>query len=501
MKVSKIIIGFSILFMSYCFLKSNTLNAQQSIDLTLERAVEIAMNNSYRIKQLQLGIERTRYYLKARQAGLKSKVYINLRSPDLNAISEFEWNSTLQKDELVRQNNRLWQMELSIRQPVILFGYPTDGYLSLNNRMYRYLQKINGTEDVNYYNRYFVRFEQPLFRPNTLKNDIEQAKLDLEREELEYLNDQVRVLNNTGYAYFDLFELAYEHVIYSRQVAHLQKVSDIIYLMSQQDSTRSLDVIQVRVELTNAQETLLENESDMRLEIAQMKQRLRLDYQDELTVKPTIEITPINVDLNQAIQYGYTLNPTLQLNEINKRRDEIALENIKGWDKLHLNLEMTYGLEKEDEKYQELWLDHDNSYSISVRAYIPIWDWGRQKANIEGQKINMKRTELYMEENRNRIKSEITSAIKNLEEYLQRALDMKENMEVAQELSDISIIQFEENRISVQDILKIIERQKDTELSFLESYLGFKRSFIQLMSQTYFDYEKNISLLEKLQAG
>ena len=145
--------------MCYCLLTSYSANAQQSINLTLDRAFEIAMDNSYRIKHLQMGIERTRYLLKARQAGLKSRVYMYIRSPELDATSEFKWNSTLQKDEIVHQNTRLWQMDLSIRQPVILFGYPTNGYLSLNNRMYRYLQKENGTEDVDYYNRYFIRFK------------------------------------------------------------------------------------------------------------------------------------------------------------------------------------------------------------------------------------------------------------------------------------------------------------------------------------------------------
>ncbi len=47
-------------------------NAQQTVQLTLDSAVDIAMGSSYRIKQLEMGIERTRYYLKSRQASLKS---------------------------------------------------------------------------------------------------------------------------------------------------------------------------------------------------------------------------------------------------------------------------------------------------------------------------------------------------------------------------------------------------------------------------------------------
>lgn len=475
----------------------NALNAQQLIDLTFESAVDIAMKNSYRISQLELGIERTRYWLKARQASLKSIAYMNLQAPELDSTSEFKWNSTLQKDEIVRLNTRRWQMDLSIRQPVILFGYPTNGYLSLNNRMYRYFQIKSGGADVDYYNRYFVKFEQPLFRPNELKNDIEQAELDLEREELDYIDDMVRLIDDIADDYYDLFELSYKDVIYSHQVANLQQVSEIVNHIAQQDTIRSIEAIQVQVELANTQERLLENQSDMRLESARMIQRLRLDFQDSLIVEPTMKITPMTVDLEQAIDYGYKLHPRMQLLAINKRRNEINLDETKGRDAFRVDLEMTYGLEKQDERYEELWKNHDNSYSASVKAYIPIWDWGERKANIEAEKIRVQQTELSIEESKSEIKSEITNAVANLEEYQRRALSMKENMDMAMELSGLSIKQFVENKISVLDILQIIDRQKETELNFLDAYLGYRKSLLRLMVKTHYDYEKNISLVDQ----
>ena len=64
------------------YLNGNTpLHAQESIHLTLESAVNIAMGSSYRIKQLELGIERTRFWLQSRQATLKSRVFMELKAP------------------------------------------------------------------------------------------------------------------------------------------------------------------------------------------------------------------------------------------------------------------------------------------------------------------------------------------------------------------------------------------------------------------------------------
>ncbi len=476
-------------------------HAQKTIDLTLKTAVEIAMGNSYRIRQLELGIERTRYWLKARQAGLKSNVYIDIKAPNFNYLSDYKWNSTLQKDEIIKTNTGLWQMDLSIRQPVVLLGYPTNGYLSLNNKMYRYTQKIDDQKGTNFYNRYFIKYEQPLFLPNELKNDIEEAKLDLDRNELEYLDNQVSLIEQIGYEYYDLLLYACRSVIYRNQIENLDQVMHIVSEFTTRDTSRAIEAKQVQVELANARERLLTTQSNLRLGLARMKQRLRLDAQDSISVAPDMEIVPVTVDIDKAVEYGYTLRPRLRLLAITRRQDEINLQSTKGNNAFHMHLEMTYGLEKQDEEYENLWREHDNSYSVSVNAYVPIWDWGRRKYNIEAQEISIKRTDLSIEESRNQIKSEIINGIETLREYQQRALSMKENRDVAVELTAMSLVQYRENRLSLQDLLQIITRQRETENNFIDAYMGYRRALLSLMADTHYDYEHNISVLDRFRTA
>ncbi len=103
--------------------------SQAPIDLTLDRMVELGLRDSYRVRHLQLEVERTRSLLSAERAGLKSRVSLNISAPQFQAISDNKWNSTLQRNELIREDTRRFQMDLSVRQPVILFGYPTNGVL------------------------------------------------------------------------------------------------------------------------------------------------------------------------------------------------------------------------------------------------------------------------------------------------------------------------------------------------------------------------------------
>ena len=498
----------------------HNIQAQRIIDLTLDSAVDIAMENSYEIMQLRLGIEQTRHNLNSRLAGLKSSAYMNLSAPDINSISDYKWNSDLQKDEIVHTNTRRWQMDLSIRQPVILFGYPTNGYISLNNRMYQYFQKKNGGEDTDYYNRYFVRFQQPLFVPNELKNNLEQAELDLERQELNFTSNIVSLINDVsggireegsrrGYqlqgnrqnGYYGLFELVSKHEIYSRHVATLERINEIVEELSEVYTTRTLELMQVQVELANTREQLSQNEIDMRIGVADLKQALILDPTDSVFVSPKMnEIVPIRVDREQAIAFAQELHPRMRTLEISRRRSEIMHETTKSRGSFNANLEMTYGLEKQDEDYQRLWEDQDNSYSVSVESYIPIWDWGERKERILASEIGLRQIDLNIEETITDIVTTITNIIDEMEVYQKRALSMQENVDVSRDLTERSIEEYRQGRTSITDLLGIVNSQRDTEINFVDAYLGWRRSILRLTMNTYYDYEKDMSLLDSILA-
>lgn len=475
--------------------------AGPKINLTMERAIEIAMENSYQIRQLKLGIERSRQWLKAEQAGLKSKMYMSVKAPEFMALSDYKWDSNLNKDVIVKQNTQRWWANLAIRQPVVLFGYPTNGYLSLNNTVYQYDQKDGGFWDTNYYNRYFLKFEQPLFQPNRLKNDLEEAQLSLEENELNFLDDQVDLIDEISRDYYALFGYSFTDIILERYIQNLQRIKEIADCSEQNNGQKSIDCIQIQIELTNLTEKRAQNMSDYRLQASRVKQRLRLRETDTLVVQPDIRIKKIKVDLEQAIQYGHTLRPRMRLLAIDRRKREINLTNVKGWNAFQMNVEMTYGLEKQDESYRELWHEFDNSYSVTVNAYVPIWDWGQRKARITAQEITIRKTELYQEEMRNRIESEIKTAYQNLQEYQQRALNMQDNMVMAEQITALSIEQYGKGEMSLQDLLQNLKRQKETEENFLEAYLGYRKSLIGLTIDTYYDYENDVALLDKFRSS
>jgi len=74
---------------------------------------------------------------------------------------------------------------------------------------------------------------------------------------------------------------------------------------------------------------------------------------------------------------------------------------------------------------------------------------------------------------------------------------MQQSVLMAEQLTAMSFVTYDRGESTMQDLLQVVERQKDTEIRFLDSYLGYRRSLLNLMAQTFYDYENRLSLVEE----
>ena len=474
--------------------------AGQSIALTLERMVELGLRNSYRVRDLQLNIERTRANLRAERAGLKSRVELDISAPEFESISEHKWNSALQRNEIVYENTRRWEADFSIRQPVMLFGYPTNGELSFTNRLYRFTQ-IEEERDTRYYNRYFFGYHQPLFQPNRMKNELENAELDLEESELDYVDDVVGLVEDYADDYYELFEAAYERVIAEELVRHLEAAVAAAAQVAATAPARAIEGDQVRIELANAREELQRSLSSFRLQAENLKQDLRLSAADSLVLEPVLEVRPVPVDAARAIELARTLTPSLRQLAIERRKNEISLDNTKGNNSFRMNVSLTYGREVQNPNFANLWREPRNSYTVDVSAFVPIWDWGQRAHRIAASQINLERNDLRLEQQLSQIETQVQSEIRNLQDFQERALTMQRNMGLAHQVTDSTLERYRAGASSLADLLQTIERETSTAGNFLETFVGYRRALLDLQQLTYYDFEHDMPVVERFGIG
>lgn len=468
-----------------------------AIDLTVERMVQYALSTSYRMRFLNLDIEQTQLSLKASRARLKSRVDLDFTVPTINYISESRWDPSVQRNVIQREDSRQVEAELSVRQPVILFGYPTNGYLSLTNRMYRLTQQETDSRDIRYYNRYFVSYTQPLFQANELKNDLEEAELNLEGQELEFYGDVVDIIDNTADDYFELFEIAYERRINATWVERLESALTVARDRVAADPDRGIEVDQVQVELSNARENVTAIDSRYRLETSQLKTRYGIAQSVELRLDPAIELAPVPIDAEQATRYALELTPRMRELDIRRREAEIDLDNRKGRGGFELNVRLSYGREMQDERFGDIWGQPENSYEVDVEGSLPIWDWGGRRAEIEAEEIELRKSDLRIEETALAIRTDVENEIRNVEEFEARAINLRSNLDLARGISEQSLERYAQGAISVLDLLQGLRREVDTAENFLDAYIGWREALQSLQAQTYFDFERGTFLLDR----
>lgn len=467
------------------------------VELTLEKMVELGLRDSFRVRQLQLEVERTRSLLSAEQSALKSRVTLNISAPQFQAISDNKWNSTLQRNELVREDTRRYQLDLSIRQPVILFGYPTNGVLSLNNRVYRYTQVDGELQDTQFYNRYFLQYDQPLFQPNRMRNDLEEARLNLERSELKYQSDVVAVIDDLSTDYYDLVSDAYKREAAGAFVQDLDNAIGAARDVVAAAPGRSSEVELLQVELANAREAVSQSTSNLRNREETIKQRLQLPPGTPVSVRPTLDVVPVKVDPEEAVRLASTSTPRVRQLTIGTRENEIRLEETRGQNAFRMNLGLTYGREVEDPRFQNLWEDPRNSYTVAVNATVPIWDWGERRHRIQAQQFSLDRAKLSELQAISEIETEVRNLVTTLQDYTQRLVTMQQTLVLARQLTTSSLSRYRTGDLPLVEMLQAITRESTTSTNYLNAFMGYTRTLRRLKEVTFHDFEMGVSVVQR----
>jgi outer membrane protein TolC len=106
-----------------------------------------------------------------------------------------------------------------------------------------------------------------------------------------------------------------------------------------------------------------------------------------------------------------------------------------------------------------------------------------------------------MEQTATDIESSVSNEVRNVEEFETRALNMQNNRILAHESSVTALERYEDGAITASDLLQSLEREVDTAENSLDAYLGWRQALLRLQQLTYYDFERDLPLLERFGIG
>lgn len=466
------------------------LYSQRMYKLTYDETLNIAFSKSYEILDVKSDLERDRLFRKAEIAALKSNAYMNLSLPDFDQSIKQEFNSELGIYQFYKTKQTKLLSSISINQPII-----TNGNLSLNSDFFRLSQE----NSLNYSTSLFIKFVQPLFTTNRLKRNIRVAELNYERTEIRALE---RMAENFGEDLVDEFYELYE----AKVLVEIDSLDREIALNSYNAAIKQyergeideLDLLKVKISLNKSNETYLNSRYSLYWRKVDFKHLIGLSSKDKIQIITDFKYRPVKINLDNAIEIGIRNSVELRNSQIEIERTKYRIEDADSWREFKGYLTATYGIEKTDEKFNDLFNNLNKTRSISLTLDLPLWDWGRNKFQVNAVTDNLKNNELSLDFNKESLIIQIRESVRDVNVALSRLEVLELNRNLAEKSYSDNLKEFKDNNITSQDLIFAQYRLTRARKNYLDAFIEYKMAIARLAKLTYWDFEKNRSVKEFL---
>ena len=301
-----------------------TLPSQGQIPLTIDKAMEIAQENSPSLRRSYMNLERYKQNLIAQKASLKSRFSLNLNPLDYNKNRRFDNRLSQWYTNETLNSSGTFQIE----QPILW----TDGTISLINKFgwqdNNSILEGNKTSDRAFSNDLYLQLTQPIFTYNKRKMELKQIEYDYENADISYALQRLNTEKSITDQFYAVYMAQSNLEISREELINAQQSYDIIKNKVEADLAAKDELFQAELNLATARSSV--DESKVSLENAKdkLKQTLGMRLDEDILVFAEVDIKPIQVDLEQAITHGLGSRLELRQREIeSKELDNLFIQN------------------------------------------------------------------------------------------------------------------------------------------------------------------------------
>jgi len=473
--------------------------------LTLEQAIEIALEDGFEMKSLHLQIIQAEENRRAAKYRFRSSAEMTLSAPTWS-----ENVSAIQVPNGLPIYNRLgtlrYQTVLNINQPL-----PTDGRITFRSQLYKseetnYLAETNETlKRMDFLSSMRIYMTQPLLTYNRLKTGLREAELNYERTSLSSTRNRLTIIYEITNSFYTLYNATRRHEIARETFEQQEQAYELARLKYEAGLIPEVEALRMEVNLASARSGLFDAEANLASQKEAFKLDLGLDIGDEIGAKTDIVYSHFDIDLDTAVEKGLEHRTEIREREIAIELNRIGIERIDSDNEVRADLtaffdltgysdpNLPFGTQSND-LFDSSWEDlkrRPGNRGVTLTFSLPIWDWGVNKAQVASARADLKRNELSLKEDHKRIINSITDAVRRVQSAENSLVVLQKSQEVAQRTYDISLERFNNGEITSQDLALDNKSLSEAKMSFLGAYISYKLAVEDLKRKTMWDFENN----------
>jgi len=464
------------------------LSVATTCNLTLEETILRARSHSVEaavaLNELRVAYWEYRTY----QANLLPEINFNATLPSYNKT----YSAYQQEDgsyTFVRNNNLSMMGNVSIDQNIWLTG----GKISLSTSL-DYMQQLNGDKTKRFMSvPIALTLTQPIFGVNNVKWSRKIDPLRYKEAKASFISETENVAIVAINYFFNLL-LARENVNISKQnINNAERLYEVAKAKREMGKISENDLLQLKLNLLNAQADLTNNESAMKSAMFKLCSFIDLNGVDE--VIPIVPDSVPNVELQyQEILDKALLNNPFALN-ISRRRLEADYEVAKAKGNMReISLYAQVGFTGTGNTFSRVYDPLKDNQVVEVGVKIPILDWGKRKGKVKVAQSNKDVVE-------NKLRKEEMDFNQNLFILTEQFNNQRQQLKIAQEADEIAQRRYHTNvetfmlgKLSTLDLNDAQSSKDQARQKCINELYYYWNYYYQLRSITLWDFERNCSI-------
>lgn len=451
--------------LSFAFIYSLSAFAQKTEILTLDRAIQIGLENSYEMNQAKSLLQQYQHDLKAWKLQYSSNANIEVAAPMYtNRFREVPDPAT-GKIHIVREDYVSYRSSLIINQPISF----TDGTLSFQNSLYNLRQH----GEITYQSDIVLNYNQPLFKISTRKINLKRAEYYLKRTKINYYRQKRELKYNITERFLNLLGAKKNIEIAHDALKRAQVAWDLAQAKYRTGLYSEMDLLKSEVDALNEQNNLNAQEEIYDQLLEQFKLYIGLKRADTIDIAHSLAIDSIQITESELLKQAIQNYPDRLLNEIDIKLSELEIKYEKAQRQFTIDLNLQYGFSQIKDNLRDLFGQPEMTQIANIGVFIPLWDCGQNKESVLAAKEELVSSQLMLNQSNEALKVEIKTILLSLNTS-HRSLTLAEQAESkAQKSYEYSLLQFNAGTITSDELSLARQRLNRASLNALNAKIKY----------------------------
>ncbi len=473
----------------FVFFGNHSLSAQQL--LTLDEAIQIALENSPDIIQSELNMTIKLENLRAKEATTKSNFSFQ--------VTPYSYSQSRGYDDFAAtwNTNRTTESygEFIVSQPIV----PTDTRISLRNQ-FGYqdaYSEYSGVSNTGFNNNLYLQLSQPLFSYNKIKMELDQLKLELENSTYSYALQRMYLEQQVTQFFYAVYQRQMSLDISKDEYENQKTSYEIIKSKVEGGLSAQEELFQAELNLATSESSLQNSQVELANAKDQFKEYIGMPLNKDFDIIADVDFKYVLIDQDKAINHGLNSRLELQQREIDLQNSHNNLTMTKDINKFGGNVDLSVGIFGENEQLPQIYETPTRSPAVMLTFNIPIWDWGERKSRIKAAEASIRIQEINISNEKTNIELEIRQIYRNLQNLVMQVDIAEKNVKNAQLTYDINLERYRNGDLTSMDLDRYQNQLSEKKMSLSTALINYKLELLNLKVKSLWDFENDASFVPK----